>query len=152
MSDPIKHFRVLHNNPFIFASAFVAFFKELGEKERGFLLSYFVLPMTLYHPSHQFLKNATSRSSLRTMLQNPTRIHGLDERVSRYRHMTNITMQYLIGGETISIQPQLIIDVRDQKIENISPEGVITASRRLGIFFHPYDVPTVFRMLGVMYL
>jgi hypothetical protein len=29
---------------------------------------------------------------------------------------------------------------------------VIKAARRLGAFFQPYDVPTVFRMLGVMSL
>lgn len=153
MSDPIHNLRILHNNPFIFSSALVAFFKELGEKERSFLLGYFVLPMTLHSSSHDFLCKATQRSSLRSMLKDQERIYGLDERVARYRWMTNTTVQYLLGTGGISMQSQLVVAVDEQQAaDGPSPDGVVKAARRLGILFHPYDVPTIFRMLGVMAL
>lgn len=153
MSDPINHLRVLHNNPFIFKAAFVEFFKQLGEKERGFLLGYLVLPMALHPSSHKFLRNATSRSSLRTMLHDRNHLHGLDERVAMYRDMTNTTIQYLSDIGDISIHNQLNFTVVNQHSSGgPSPTGVVKAARRLGTFFHPYDVPTVFRMLGVMSL
>lgn len=153
MSDPIHHLRVLHNNPFIFASAFFAFFEAIGDKERALLLGYLVLPMTLYPPSRKFLQNSNSRSNLRTMLHERARIHGLDERVARYREMTNTTIQHLQDTEGITVNGQLVVVVSGQKVvQSPSPEGVIKAARQLGVFFHPYDIPTIFRMLGVMSL
>ncbi len=153
MNDPIYHLRVLHNNPFIFASAFGAFFEALGAKERAFLLGYLVLPISLHQPARKFLQKATSRSSLRTMLQDRGRIYGLDQRVRCYREITNTTVQYLLDTENISVYGQLVVAVADQQTVNgPSPEGLIKAARRLGSFFSPYDVPTVFRMLGVMSL
>lgn len=153
MSDPIQLLGVLHNNPFLFAPAFVSFFQALGEKERSFLLGYLVLPMTLHQPSRKFLRNANSRSSLRTMLQDREHVYGLDERVARYRESTNTTIQYLLGAGAISIQSDFAATVADpQEVDGPAPEGVIKAAGRLGRFFEPYDVPTVFRMLGVMSL
>lgn len=153
MSDPIHHLKVLHNNPFIFASAFFAFFDTLGEKERALLLAYLVLPMTLYPPSRLFLKNARATSSIRSMMKERERIYGLDSRVARHREMTNTTIQYLLGAERMTIDGRLVVAVADQQPANgPSPEGVVKAARRLGILFQPYDVPTVFRLLGVMSL
>lgn len=153
MGDPIHHLRVLYNNPFIFSSAIVAFFDSLGEKERALLLGYLVLPMTLHFPSRKFLGNARISSSLRTMLQDRSRLHGIDERVARYREMTNTTLQYLLSTGGMSVSRQLVVVVAEhQPMDGPTPDGMIKAARQLGRFFRPYDVPTVFRMLGVMSL
>lgn len=153
MSDPIHSLHVLHNNPFIFAPAFGNFYKLLGEKEYSLLLGYLILPITLHQPSRKFLNNANSRSSLRTMLKDRRNIYGLDERVALYREMTNTTIQYLLGTGGISVHSEVVVTAADHQILNgTAPEGVIKAAHRLGTFFQPYDVPTVFRMLGVMSL
>lgn len=153
MGDPIHHLRVLHNNPFIFSSAIVAFFGSLGEKEQALLLGYLVLPITLHLPSRMYLGKARSTSSLRTMLQDRSRLHGLDERVARYREMSNATLQYQLSTGGISVNDQLVVTIAEQQsTDGPAPEGMIKAARQLGNFFSPYDVPTVFRMLGVMSL
>lgn len=153
MRDPIHHLRVLHNNPFIFAPALAAFFEELGVKKRSFLLGYLVLPMTLHFPSRRFLQHANSRSSLRTMLQERARIHGLEERLARYREMTNTTFQYLLDGGVVSVDGQLSVLVYNvNATAGPSPDGVVRAARQLGRLLHPYDVSMVFRMLGVVAL
>lgn len=152
MSDPIHHLRVLHNNPFIFAPVFSAFFEELGEKQNALLLGYLVLPMTLHQPSRAFLQNAKRNSSVRTMLRDRTRILGVGERVDRYRVMTNTTLQYLLDTGGISCDRQLSVLVASQATDGSSPEGVVKAARRLGSLFGPYDVTMVFRTLGVISL
>lgn len=153
LGDPIHHLRVLHNNPFIFASAIVAFFDSLGEKDHALLLGYLVLPITLHIPTRKFLGKARTRSNLRTMLQDRSRLHGLDERVALYREMTNMTLQYLSSTGGISFNKQLVVAVTEHQLMNgPAPEGVNKAARQLGNFFRPYDVPSVFRMLGVMSL
>lgn len=153
MSDPLHHLRVLHNNSFIFAPAFTTFFQCLGEKERGFLLAYLVLPMTLYPPSRDFLQKAKSTSSIRTMLKKRKLIYGLEERIARYRNLTNTTIQYLQDAGNLVFGDRLTISVVEQQpIETASPEGVVKAAQRLAGLFRPYDIPTVFRQLGVMSL
>jgi len=87
------------------------------------------------------------------MLKDRQHIYGLDERVALYREMTNTTIQYLLGTGGISVHSQVAVTVADHQIlDGTAPVGVIKAASRLGIFFQPYDVPTVFRMLGVMSL
>ncbi|OGS81659.1 MAG: hypothetical protein A2061_10005 [Gallionellales bacterium GWA2_59_43] len=153
MGDPIQHLRVLHNNPFIFSSAIAAFFGSLGEKEQALLLGYLVLPITLHLPSRKYLGKARANSSLRTMLQDRSRLYGLDERVGRYREMSNATLQYLLSIGGISVNELLVVTIAEQQpMDGPTPEGMIKAARQLGNFFSPYDVPTVFRMLGVMSL
>lgn len=153
MSDPLHHLRVLHNNPFIFASTFTNFFQSLGEKERGFLLAYLVLPMTLYPPSREFLQKSKSISSIRTMLKKQKIIYGIEERVTRYRNMTNTTIQYLQDARDIAFDDRLSVSVAEQQsVDTSSPEGVVKAAQRLALLFRPYDVSMVFRMLGVMSL
>jgi hypothetical protein len=153
MSDAIHHLRTLHNNPFIFKAAFTAFFNTMAEKDRAFLLSYLLLPIVLNHQSREYLKNANSKSSLRTMLHNRKHLHGLDQRVATYREITNITIQHMTDCGDIEILDDLRVRVVNLKrIDDPSPAGVVKAGHRLGVFFEPYDVPTVFRMLGVMSL
>lgn len=153
MGDPLHHLRVLHNNPFIFSPAIVAFFSSLGEKERALLLGYLVLPITLHSPSRKYLGKARATSSLRTMLQDRSRLHGLDERVARYREMSNVTLQYLLSTGGITVSDQLVVTItKQQPVNGPSPDGMIKAASQLGAFFRPYDVPSIFRMLGVMSL
>lgn len=154
MNDPIHHLQVLHNNPFIFAPPLAAFFEELGEKKNALLLGYLVLPMSLYLPSRTFLRNSNRRSSLRSMLRDRTRIYGLEARIQRYRAMTNVTLQHLLGAGCIAFDSRLLsVSVIDRRaIHEPSPEGAVKAAGQLGYLFRPYEVTMVYRMLGVMQL
>ncbi len=87
------------------------------------------------------------------MLKKRKLIYGLEERVARYRNMTNTTIQYLQDAGNIVFVDRLTISVVEQQpIETASPEGVVKAAQRLASLFRPYDIPTVFRQLGVMSL
>lgn len=153
MSDPIHHLKVLHNNPFIFSSILLAFFNSLGNKERGLLLGYLVLPLALSMPSRVFLKRANSRSTIRSMMSDRSRIFGLEKRIKQYRWLTQTTFQYLLDSGFIAVHDQLNVSVcKEQLLGGPAPEGTIKAARRLGMLFQPYDVPTIYRMLGVMCL
>jgi hypothetical protein len=153
MSNAIHHLQTLHNNPFIFAPALVAFFETLGNKEKSLLLGYLILPMTLHLPSREFLENSIRTSSIRTMLKDRARIYGLNERITQYREMVNITVQYLLNIGSLQLNEQLSVSIFDKKLmDSPSPKGIIKAASNLGKLFRPYEVPMIFRMLGVMSL
>ena len=150
MSNAIQSLGALHNNPFIFAPLFSPFYKSLGEKPKSFLLSYLVLPLVLYPKSRTFLVGARSTSSLRTLMSNKERIYGLDERIAEYRGLTNTSLQHAVDMGVLQISEILSVDVvSDRNVDPMCSSDQLKAARRLGLLFAPFDVPTVYRMIGV---
>lgn len=149
MSNAIEHLSVLHNNPFIFAPALAEFYSEFGSAKRGMLLAYLVLPLVLPEEPRKYLRAIRANSSLRMLLKERARIHGLAARVQQYRLITDKTLQYLIDAAVIEIGVDLSIAVTGQVSSGVAPEGVMVAARGLAKLCLPYDVQTVYRMLGV---
>jgi hypothetical protein len=156
MSSAIKSLRVLHNNPFILAPIFPAFFQSLGEKRNGLLLSYLVLPMVLPPAPRKFLTNANSRSSLMTLAGKPedrNRLFGLEERICEYRTLTNASMQHLVDNGMLSITKYLSAKTMPEASnEELCPLNTIKSASRLGLLFAPFDVPSIYRILGIKQL
>ena len=154
MSDPIRHLHVLRNNPFIFSTALRVFFESLGPKDRGLLAGYLVLPLVLYPQSRTYLlQRPDKRSCLRIMLRQRERIFGIGDKVTVHQQLTDTTIQYLVDSKTVSIDDRLAVRIVDGKTtEELSPDRISEAAERLGRYCRPFDVPTVFRLLGVMSL
>jgi hypothetical protein len=153
MSNAIQSFAVIHNNPFIFGPLFPSFYGSLGEKPKGILLSQLVLPLVLYPASQKFLVNAKSTSSVMTMVGKPgkrDRLYGLEERIAEYRELTNTSIQHEIDIGVLSIDENLSVDVNSYRSINPSYfSDYRKAASRLGYLFAPFDVPTIYRILGV---
>jgi hypothetical protein len=153
MSNAIQSFAVIYNNPFIFGPLFPSFYKSLGEKQKGILLSYFVLPLVLYPASLKFLVNAKSTSSIMTMVGKPgkrDRLYGLEERIAEYRELTNISIQHEIDIGMLSIDKNLSASVNSYRsTKSLGFSDYQKAASRLGYLFAPFDVPTIYRILGV---
>lgn len=150
MSNAIQSLGVLHNNPFIFAPLFSPFYKSLGEKPKSFLLSYLVLPLVLYPKSHTFLVRAKSTSSLRTLMGEKERIYGLDERIAEYRGLTNTSLQHAVDMGVLQVGDNLSVNVvSDWTNDPMGSSDQLKAASKLGLLLAPFDVPTVYRMIGV---
>ena len=150
MSNAIQNFGVLHNNPFIFGPLFQPFFESLGEKPKGFLLSYLVLPLVLYPESRTFLVRARTTSSFRTLTGKREQIYGLDERIAEYRRMTNTTIQHAVDIGVLRVGENLSVDVVSKWPANpMCLPDQLKAASQLGRIFAPFDVPTIYRMIGV---
>lgn len=151
--DVIQHLQALHNNPFIFAQPMANFYAALPPKEGSLLLAYLVLPIVLQEPARTVLKKNSSRTTLRSFLSERDRIFGLESRVQAWRDMTNTTVQYLSGTNILAIESNLtVVCTKSSDLEDISPPGVAVSAKKLAKIFSPYDVPTIYRMLGVMKL
>lgn len=153
MSNAIQSLGVLHNNPFIFAPLFSPFHKSLGEKPKSFLLSYLVLPLVLYPKSCTFLVGARSTSSLRTLMGKRERIYGLEERISEYRGLTNTSLQHAVDMGVLQVGDNLSVNaVSDWTNDPLCSSDQLKAASKLGILLAPFDVPTVYRTIGVQKL
>lgn len=150
MSNAVVSFWLLHNNPFLFGPLFPAFASELGSKKSGILLAYLVLPFCLQAKARGFLERANARSSIRTLLSERERFHGLEESIQSCTGMTNKALQYGVDIGALAIREDLSIVVGKPWPEAIIIEAsAIKEVKRLGKLFAPYDVPTVYRMLGI---
>jgi hypothetical protein len=150
VKSAIHAYSVIYNNVFIFAPLLPIFFSSMPTKQNSVLLSYLLLPIVLHPPSQTFLVNANKRSAMRTLVSERERIYGIEKRLNERRAMTNLCIQYGIDVTALLLHGDGSVSARADAlpIKNC-PENVVAATRRLGQLFTPFDVPTVFRMLGI---
>lgn len=150
MGNAISSYETIHNNPFILAPLFPAFYSSYSSRENDLLLSYLVLPLVLYPKSRGFLSRANIRSSVRTLIEDRERIFGISESVASYKSLTSSSMQYAIEFGALEISENLSVLVGDKALDKaLCPTETIKASVRLGKLFDPFDIPTIYRMLGI---
>lgn len=154
--DSIKNISIIYNNPFIFSPIFVEFYSSISQKEKNILLSYLVLPLTLYHPSQSAIKNsqAGSRSTIYSVFserKTEERVFGLEERIKSYKSLTNNSLQYAISSGMLILNEDLSVSVKNPKLANkkLCQKDSLTAARKLGRLFAQYDIPTCYGILGV---
>ncbi|BDB27314.1 hypothetical protein CTP10_R47190 [Cupriavidus sp. P-10] len=151
--DVIENLFVLHNNPFLFSELFTEFYGAMGPQKNGVLLAYLVLPLVLPEQSRKVLYKDRGRTRLMTFAAKPERLYGLQGRIDTYRALTNVTLQHLLSCGRLSMTADLSLEVCGKVVdEPLAPREALAASRKLGTIVAPYDVPTIFRMLGVMSL
>lgn len=147
----IDHLYVLHNNPFLFARALYDFFEVLEEKEHSALMAYLVLPIVLDKANRDVLMRAIATSNLRTFINRGERLRALPDRVAAYRENSNACLRYLVSLDAIKFDGSKVrVKNNDALNKQISPPDVCEAARVLARFFRNHEVPTIFRMLGVM--
>jgi len=150
MSNAIGSYTVIHNNPFILAPLFELFYASLPKKPRNILLSYLVLPLVLYPSSRSFLSGAKASSSIRTMGKTRERFYGLCERIEEYKALTNLCIQHAIDSGSIAIEEDLSVRVIASRLNAaLCPVNSARAANKLGILFAPYEIPAIYRSLGV---
>lgn len=148
----IEHLYVLHNNPFLLARTLLEFFEALGDdKENSLFLAYLVLPIVLDKENRAALTRAISTSNLRTFIGRGERLRAMPERVAHYRSSCNACLRYLISVNAIEFVGCSVRVMNSGVMSNhMSPHGVNNAARVLAGFFKNHQVPTIYRMMGVM--
>jgi hypothetical protein len=152
MSDPINHLYTLHTNPFLFATTLHGFYESLGPRQHSVLLAYLVLPIVLEQKNRDFLQKARSNSSLRTMLTHRDLLTAIPQRLEDYREVTMDTLKYLVSAHLLEVKGTDIVLGPSRPTDLTAPSGTVAAARKLAEFFNPFDVPAIYRLLGVMQL
>lgn len=150
MASSLKNLTLIHNNPFILAPVLVAFFEAYGARERNLLLSYLVLPLVLNPVSGKVLSNARPNTSLATFSAQRQRIFGLQDRVVYYKKLTNSCIQLAIDSGALTVAPLASVRLGQTSLnDEASPFRSLPAARKLGEICAPFEIPAVFRMLGI---
>lgn len=150
MTRAIESLGIIHNNPFILAPLFLTFYKNISPRPQNQLLSYLVLPLVLYPASRHYLDRANSKSSIRVLMQKKDRVYGLAGRIQGYRSLTNTCLQYAIDTRAMRVNEDLTVGViADILNHTYCPAQSDRAARKLAALCAPYEVPTIFRMLGL---
>lgn len=157
MIKRIEHLYKLYNNLFEYLPIIYSFYKEYIGKEKDILLSYLILPLTLNEDSRTKLLNTNVRSSLFTFCKESNHLIGLSDKVKQYEQITNDCIQYGIDNGVFQISEDLQITVNNQfDMKNPHLIKVNTnktkAAEKLSYILKSYDIPTVYRYLGVVEL
>lgn len=148
--NAIQHYVTLTRSTLLLSPIIESFFQEIRPFRKNLLMGYLVLPIVLYPPSRNFLCNANVRSSVRSFCADRSRLAGLPQRVAELRITTSLAMQNAIDCDRLILHSDLSLEYAVQ--QNNSSSGMpseIKAAKRLASIFEPYDVPTIYRLLGV---
>lgn len=148
--NAIQHYVTLTRSPLLLSPIIESFFQEQRPFDKNLLLSYLVLPIVLYPQSRNFLCNANARSSMRSFCADRSRLAGLPQRVAELRATTSLAVQNAIDCDRLILQPDLSLKYAE-KLNNLRSEmpSEIKAAKRLASIFEPYDIATIYRLLGV---
>jgi len=152
MSKTVDSFYTLYNNPFFLSGIVVEFYKHYTTSQRNdILLSYLVLPLTLYEYSKAGLQRANKQRSIRTFVKEPERLFGLSERLSEYERTTNMILQFAIDQRYLTINESLSVSVHPDNIPSLNPsiKAHITAAANLAKMLNGVEVVSVYRQFGI---
>ena len=152
MSKTVDSFYILYNNPFLLSSILVEFYKNYnGNQKKDILLSYLILPITLYEKSKEGLQRVSKTRTIRTFVKEPQRIYGLAERINEFKKLTNLSLQLAIDQQFLIIDENLSVQVNNQyePTVNINIKTYLTASANLGKMLNGAELVSVYRQLGI---
>lgn len=151
MIKRIEYLYTLYNNIFAYTPLLHSFYEEYIGQHKDILLSYLILPLVLNETSRNKLVKLTARSSLFTFCKYEECIIGLPERIKQYKAVTNDCIQYGVDRGLFTVSDSLHIEV--SKLENsenfIVNNDKIKAAKKIAMILKSFDIPTIYRNLGV---
>lgn len=139
----------LRRTPFALAPIIHSFYDHWDPTEKDILLSYLVLPLVTYKPMHKFLHYARKNSSLRTLMQEPSRVLGLEARIEEYKPITNASLLILTSEKSIKVNDDMSVEPQGKIREENANALLIKYARKLAIVFNGENVVSVYRSLGL---
>lgn len=151
MIKRIEYLYTLYNNIFAYTPLLHSFYEEYIGQDKDILLSYLILPLVLNETSRNKLVKLTARSSLFTFCKYEECIIGLPERIKQYKAVTNDCIQYGVDSGLFTVSDSLHIEVFElEKTEKfIVDSDKIKAAKKIAMILKSYDIPTIYRNLGV---
>ena len=143
------HIYTLRRTPFALAPVIHSFYDHWDPTEKDILLSYLVLPLITYKPLHTFVKNSNKNSSLRTLMQDPSRVLGLELRIQEFKPITHAALLILRSEKSIVINDDLSIAPLGKIREVNADAQLMKFARKLAVVFTGETVISIYRSLGL---
>lgn len=156
MSKAVDSYYILFNNPFLLSEILLEFYRNYqSSQNKDILLSYLILPLTLYEKSGESLQRANNKRTIRTFSKDSERLFGLQQRLIEFKKLTGHCLQLLTDQGMITIGEQLQVNItelgqvprKNQMIANYA-----TAAINLAKMFNGVELVSIYRQLGIKQL
>lgn len=108
-----------------------------------------MLPLVTYKPMHRFLHYAGKTSSLRTLMQEPKRVLGLEARIEEYKPITNASLLILTSEKSVKINDDMSVAPQGKIREENADAQLVKYARKLAVVLTGENVVSVYRSLGL---
>lgn len=153
MSTAIDNISILHYSPFVLAPIFEVFYESLPLQPKNILLAYLVLPLLMKPETKSFFINARASSSLRTFCSERARLYGLQDRIAELKDTTNQCLILASESGAITFHEDMSVSFNKYSFDKtVCPSDTIQAGKKLASILSPYDIPSIYRFLGVKQL
>ncbi|MGE8412083.1 MAG: three component ABC system middle component [Pseudomonas sp.] len=143
------HIYTLRRTPFALAPVIHSFYDHWDPTKNDVLLSYLILPLITYKPIHKFLQNSNRNSSIRTLLQDPSRVLGLELRVEEFKPITHAALLILNSEKSLLINDDMSVTPQGKIREENADEALMKCARKLAVVFTGENVVSIYRALGL---
>ena len=146
----IQNLDTLSKNPIFLSCVIENFYKFSQKKERNILLAYLIVPLTFNDESRKFLCNTKSTSSLFTFCRNKNVINSLQSKVLSQKKLSSKSLHVSFSSKRLKINNDLSIEFRkeNEQMKNIYIDEK-KAAEKLALLLNPFDIQTIYRILGV---
>ncbi len=148
-NNAADHIYTLRRTPFALAPVIHSFYNHWDGTEKDVLLSYLILPLVTYKPLHKFLHHSSRKSSLRTLLQDPSRVLGLELRIEEFKPITNAALLILTSERSIQIADDMSVASQGKIREENADDKLMKYARKLAVVFNGESVVSIYRSLGL---
>lgn len=143
------HIYTLRRSPYTMAPIIHSFYDHWDPSERDVLLSYLILPLLTYKPLQKFLHRAGKKSSLRTLMLEPERVLGLEQRIEEFKPITNAALMILRSEDRLKLNDDLSVETMGKIQKTHADEKLLTYARKLAVVFSGDNVVSIYRSLGL---
>lgn len=134
----------------MFTPLILEFYKAYPGSSKDALLSYLIFPFVLHESTRETLKNATTRSTLRTFVRKKENYYALPIKIEEYRDLTNMCIQNAIDTRNLELNENLSLKYVGDNVSSVPLlADSMRAARNLVKVIKNVDVVTVYRTLGV---
>jgi hypothetical protein len=148
-NNAADHIYTLRRTPFALAPLIHSFYDHWDPTEKDMLLSYLILPLVTYKPIHKYLHRAGKNSCIRTLMQEPNRVLGLESRIEEFKPITNAAMLILTAEKSIKINDDMSIAPQGKVRQENADAQLLKYARKLAVVFTGENVVSVYRSLGL---
>lgn len=154
MNKTLKSIFTIYNSPFLLSELLYVFYENscqrvLGSKQNDLLLSYLILPFVLPLDSRESLIKTNKTSTLRSFLKKGHHL-GINESIHNWMPLTNKSLQFLLNSDFIFYHEGCVLVNENKEFnKSLASTDMLKAVIKLEYLFHPLDVPTIYRLLGV---
>lgn len=147
MSSIVNALYELKYNPFKYSEHVASFYSTVSNIDNNLLLAYLIIPLCSHPIFGGKLNNATIKSSIWSIFNDPSKFYDLQERIYKFQSLTEQCIQYCLVNDWLYVEEESLALCFNSEVEtNLVMQK---NAKNLGRLFSGHSLVEIYAILGV---